>query len=52
MPRALVTDIAGKDITAAERTFLRALDPLGIILFSRNIADPAQVAGGRRFARS
>ena len=45
MPRALVTDIAGKDITAAERTFLRALDPLGIILFSRNIADPAQVAG-------
>lgn len=44
MPRAFITDIAGTCITAAERSFLRALDPLGIILFRRNIADPAQVS--------
>ncbi len=43
MPRALITDIAGTCITAPERSFLRALDPLGIILFRRNISDPAQV---------
>ena len=43
MPRALITDIAGTRITEPERFFLRAADPLGIILFRRNIADPAQV---------
>ncbi len=43
MPRALITDIAGTSITAPERSFLRAFDPLGIIVFSRNIADPLQV---------
>ena len=43
MPRALITDIAGTRITATERSFFRATDPLGIILFRRNIADPAQV---------
>ncbi len=43
MPRALVTDIAGTRISASEKSFLRAFDPLGIILFRRNVADPAQV---------
>ena len=45
MPRALITDIAGTCITAPERSFLRVRDPLGIILFRRNIADPDQVRG-------
>ncbi len=43
MPRALITDVAGIRITAPERSFLRAFDPLGIILFRRNIGDPVQV---------
>ena len=44
MPKALITDISGKEITAAERSFLGDCDPLGIILFSRNIADPGQLS--------
>ena len=43
MPIALVTDVAGLRITSGERSFLRTFDPLGIILFRRNIAEPEQV---------
>lgn len=44
MPRALITDVGGTRISAPERSFLRAFDPLGIILFRRNVADPDQVS--------
>ncbi len=43
MPTALVTDIAGVCISPAERSFLRNVDPLGIILFRRNVVEPEQV---------
>lgn len=44
MPRALITDLSGPRLEADERRFLAACDPLGIILFARNIENPRQVA--------
>lgn len=44
MPRAFVTGLSGAVPTAAERDFLRAADPWGLILFRRNVEDPAQLA--------
>lgn len=43
MARAFITGIAGLVLTSAEKAFLRAADPWGLILFRRNIDDPAQV---------
>ncbi len=42
-PRAFITGLAGTEISPQERSFLRTADPWGLILFKRNIADPAQV---------
>jgi beta-N-acetylhexosaminidase len=42
--RAFITGIAGTELTAAERAFIRAERPWGFILFKRNVATPAQVA--------
>src|SRR5712691_10992381 len=41
--RAFITGLAGADITAAERSFLREAAPWGLIIFQRNIAAPEQV---------
>jgi beta-N-acetylhexosaminidase len=41
--RAFITGLAGTTITPDERSFLRAAAPWGLILFKRNVADPAQV---------
>ena len=43
--RAFITGVAGLELTAEERAFLRAERPWGFILFKRNIDNPAQVAG-------
>lgn len=43
MARAFVAGCAGLALTDEERTFLREADPFGLILFRRNVADPAQV---------
>lgn len=43
MPKALVVGVAGTRLGAKELTFLREADPLGLILFARNIAAPEQV---------
>ncbi len=42
-PRAFITGVAGPALTAAERSFLRDVDPWGLILFKRNIEAPGQV---------
>lgn len=42
-PRAFITGIAGPELSADERSFLREADPWGLILFKRNISDPKQV---------
>ena len=42
--RAFITDIDGLFPTADEAAFLRDTRPFGLILFARNIAEPAQVA--------
>ena len=42
--RAFITGLSGLSITATERAFLRESQPWGLILFARNISDPAQVA--------
>jgi beta-N-acetylhexosaminidase len=42
--KAAITGIAGTRLTAPEAALLRAHPPAGIILFARNIADPAQLA--------
>ncbi|HTY69741.1 MAG TPA: beta-N-acetylhexosaminidase [Alphaproteobacteria bacterium] len=44
-PRPVIFGCAGLALTAAERAFLRDADPLGFILFGRNIQDPDQVRG-------
>lgn len=41
-PRSVIFGCAGLTLSAAERDFFRATDPLGFILFGRNISDPAQ----------
>jgi beta-N-acetylhexosaminidase len=42
-PRAFITGLAGTTISPDERAFVRAADPWGLILFKRNVVDPAQV---------
>ena len=42
-PKAAVFGCAGTEVSGAERTFYRAADPLGFILFRRNCEDPTQV---------
>ena len=42
-PRAVVFGLAGPALGAEERRFFRATDPLGFILFARNIETPDQV---------
>lgn len=42
--RAFITGVSGLQLTADERTFLRAERPWGFILFKRNIDNPTQVA--------
>jgi len=39
-PRAAILGCAGPDLTADERAFFRDADPLGFILFARNIDTP------------
>jgi beta-N-acetylhexosaminidase len=41
--RAFITGLTGTAITPQERAFLRDTAPFGLILFKRNIADPAQL---------
>ncbi|MGE0714756.1 MAG: beta-N-acetylhexosaminidase [Alphaproteobacteria bacterium] len=42
-PRAVVFGCAGTELSGAELAFFRAVDPLGFILFARNIDSPEQV---------
>ncbi|WP_314958608.1 beta-N-acetylhexosaminidase [Bradyrhizobium cosmicum] len=42
--RAFITGVSGTELTAVERTFIRAERPWGFILFKRNVDTPAQVA--------
>ena len=43
VPLAAVFGCAGEELTAAERDFFTAADPLGFILFKRNCTNPDQV---------
>ena len=43
MPRAIVLGCAGERLTAEERRFFAAADPVGFVVFRRNCKDPAQV---------
>jgi beta-N-acetylhexosaminidase len=43
--RAFITGVSGAKLTAEERHFLREAEPWGLILFTRNIETPGQVAG-------
>ena len=42
-PRSVIFGCAGPELTAEERRFFAAADPLGFILFQRNCIEPAQV---------
>jgi beta-N-acetylhexosaminidase len=42
--RAFITGVSGPELNAAEREFIRAQRPWGLILFKRNVETPAQVA--------
>ena len=42
-PAAVVFGCAGTELTSEERALFRAADPLGFILFARNIDAPDQV---------
>ena len=42
-PRPVIFGCAGTALSANERAFFRDADPLGFILFGRNVVDPAQV---------
>src|SRR5262245_6730305 len=42
-PRAVIFNCAGPELTPDERVFFREADPLGFILFGRNIEGPSQV---------
>ena len=44
MARAFITGVSGTTLTANERAFLREAQPWGLILFTRNVETPAQVA--------
>jgi len=41
--RAFITGVAGPELSAAEREFIRTERPWGFILFKRNIDTPAQI---------
>jgi len=41
--RAFITGVAGLALTGAERQFLKEAQPWGLILFKRNVADPASI---------
>ena len=43
-PRAFITGLEGLTLAPAERDFLRASNPWGLILFTRNNDNPTQVA--------
>jgi len=43
MTAAIIFGCAGTSLTAEERDFFRAADPLGFILFARNVETPDQV---------
>jgi beta-N-acetylhexosaminidase len=43
VPKALIVGIAGTRVGARELTFIREADPLGFILFARNVAAREQV---------
>ncbi len=40
---AAIIGLAGPDLTPAEAALLQATNPLGVILFARNVIDPAQL---------
>lgn len=42
-PRAAIVGLSGPCLTAEEAALLRARPPAGIILFARNVVDPAQL---------
>src|SRR5216110_2187036 len=42
--RAFITGLAGTTLTPAERAFLRESQPWALIVFTRNIDNPAQVS--------
>ncbi len=42
MPLAAILGCAGPELRAAERDFFRRVDPLGFIVFARNLIDPEQ----------
>jgi beta-N-acetylhexosaminidase len=42
-PAAFITGISGLSLRPDERAFIRDADPWGLILFKRNVQDPAQV---------
>lgn len=42
-PRAIVLGLAGLKVSAAERQLFKFADPLGFILFARNVSSPGQV---------
>ena len=41
--RAFISGISGTVLSPSERSFLREAEPWGVILFARNVEDPAQV---------
>jgi beta-N-acetylhexosaminidase len=52
MTKAFITGLAGTELSATERDFIRAERPWGFILFRRNIDNPAQVAALSEEVRS
>ncbi len=42
-PRAFISGIGDKTLSASERLFLRDADPWGVILFERNVENPEQL---------
>ena len=50
LPRAAIFGCAGPDLTADERAFFRDADPLGFILFARNIDTQSNDARARALA--
>jgi len=43
MAKAFITGVAGPELAPREAAFLRAAQPAGLILFSRNCVDPDQI---------
>jgi beta-N-acetylhexosaminidase len=43
-PHAFITGLAGLALTPDERAFVREARPWGLIVFKRNVSDPAQLA--------